>query len=36
MIVAWFQDNLDGTLVDMASGALKSLDWDQYAENWID
>jgi hypothetical protein len=36
LIVAWFQHDLAGDLVTMAHAALRAVDWDAHAENWID
>jgi hypothetical protein len=36
LLVAWFQNDLAGSLVDLAHRALRTLDWDRHAENWID
>jgi hypothetical protein len=36
MLVAWFQDHIDGTLTELVHDALRLLEWDRHAENWID
>jgi hypothetical protein len=36
LIVAWFQDDLNGDLVTIAHVALRHINWEAHAENWID
>jgi len=36
LLVAWFQDDLEGDLVNLVSRAVRGIDWNKYAENWED
>ena len=36
LIVAWFQDSLSDGLATIAQSALRQVDWDSHAENWVD
>jgi hypothetical protein len=36
LLVAWFDDDIDAPPVQLAQRALRDIDWDQHAENWID
>jgi hypothetical protein len=36
LLVAWFHDDIDATPVRLAHKALRKIDWDQHAENWVD
>ena len=32
--LSWFQDGLNGNLVDLVRQAAKGLDWEKHAKNW--
>lgn len=34
LLVAWFQHDLDGHVVDLVHNAVRSIDWNKHAENW--
>ena len=36
LLVAWFGEDLTGSLVDLTHNAVQNIDWDRHAENWID
>lgn len=36
LLVAWFQHDLDGHVVEIVHRAVRSIEWEVHAENWID
>jgi hypothetical protein len=36
LLVAWFGEDLTGSLVDLTHNAVRTVDWDRHAENWVD
>lgn len=33
--LCWFQDGLNGNLVELVRQAAKGLDWEKHAKNWL-
>ena len=36
LLVAWFDDDIDASPLQLAERALRGIDWDGQAENWVE